>query len=155
MKSSAITLSLLMTFATTALAHTHLQGSVPADKSRVAAPAAIELNFSEAARVTALTLQKGSEEPVALKGLPAKAAAQVSVPVTQLSAGDYVVTWRVVGDDGHVMSGKFGFTVDPAAHAAAAKPPMHEGMKMGDQGHMDHMKSGEGKKADAADPHQH
>jgi len=155
MRVSAITLALLLTVGVTAQAHTHLEGSVPADKSRVSAPAAIELRFSEAARVTALTLQKGTEAPVALKALPTKAAAQVSVPVSQLAAGGYVVNWRVVGDDGHVMSGNFSFTVDPAAPAAAAKAPMHEGMKMGDHDHMDHMKPGEDKKAGAADPHQH
>jgi len=137
MRFSAIAMPLLMTMAVTAQAHTHLEGSVPADKSRVAAPAAIELHFSGAARVTALTLQKGSEEPVALKSLPTKAAADVSVPVSRLAAGDYVVNWRVVGDDGHVMSGKFGFTVDPAAPAATAEAPMQEGIKMGDHAHMD------------------
>ena len=151
MRVSAITLALFLTVGVTAQAHTHLEGSVPADKSRVPAPAAIELRFSEAARVTALTLQKGTEAPVALKGLPTKAAALVSVPVSQLAAGGYVLNWRVVGDDGHVMSGNFSFTVDPAA----AKAPVHEGMKLGDHDHMDHMKPGEDKKAGAADPHQH
>ena len=155
MRISAITVSLLMAVAINAQAHTHLAGSVPADKSRVAAPAAIELTFSEAARVTALTLQKGSEEPVALKPLPSKAEAHLSVPVSGLAAGDYVVNWRVVGEDGHVMSGKFGFTVDPAAPAAAAKPSMHDGMKMNDQNHMDHMKTETDKKPGGADQHQH
>jgi methionine-rich copper-binding protein CopC len=140
----------------TAQAHTHLEGSVPADKSRVKAPAAIELHFSEAAKLTALKLQKGKEAEQPIKALPAKAAANVSVPVPALSEGDYVVSWRVVGDDGHVMSGKFAFTVDPSAPAAATKPAMHDGMKMDDHDRMDHMKATDGKKAaGAGDPHQH
>ena len=147
MRFPAITLITLMTLAATAQAHTHLEGSVPADKSRVAAPAAIVLNFSEATRVTALTLQKNNGEPVALANLPAKATAHVSVPVAELAAGDYVVNWRVVGEDGHVMSGKFGFTVDPAAPVAAAKANGHE--------HMDHMKTDTDKKPVGADQHQH
>jgi copper resistance protein C len=96
-------------------AHTHLESSVPADKSTVATPRVIELQFSEAARVTALTVQKGESVAKNLGPLPAKAANHVSVPVTALTAGSYTATWRVVGEDGHVMSGKFQFTVDPAA----------------------------------------
>lgn len=156
MRFRAFTLSLLMTAAAaTAQAHTHLEGSVPADKSRVKAPAAIELHFSEAAKLTALTLQKGKEAEQPIKPLPAKAAADISVPVSALAPGDYVVSWRVAGDDGHVMSGKFGFTVDPAAPAAAAKPSMHEGMKMDDHDHMEHMKSGEKKATGTEDQHKH
>jgi methionine-rich copper-binding protein CopC len=107
--------------ATLAQAHTNLESSVPADNSKLAAPAAIELHFSEAARVTALTLQQGTAAAKPLKPLPAKAAQHVSVPVTGLTAGEYTVNWRVAGEDGHVMSGKFSFTVDVSA-PAAAKP---------------------------------
>ncbi len=102
---------------TAAFPHTALVGSLPTDKSRVRAPAAIELHFSEAARVTALTMQKGKDAAVDIKPLPAKAAKDVSVPAPALTAGDYVVNWRAASDDGHVVSGKFGFTVDPAAPA--------------------------------------
>ena len=71
----------------------------------------------EVARATALTLQQGAATTKNLT-LPAKAAKDLSVPVSGLTAGDYTVNWRVVGEDGHVMSGKFSFTVDPAAPAA-------------------------------------
>jgi len=149
MKLRLLTLSALMAVAAAAQAHTHLEASVPADKSRVQAPGAIELHFSEAARLTSLTLQKGKEAAQPLKPLPSKAAAKLSVPVEALSAGEYVVNWRVAGDDGHVMTGKFAFTVDPAA-----KPAMHDGMKMGDHAHMDHMKS-ETPQAGSQDEHKH
>jgi len=157
MRFRTLSLSLLMlAAAATAQAHTHLERSIPADKSRVQAPAAIEMHFSEVAKLTALTLQKGKEAAQPIKPLPAKATAEVSVPVPTLAPGDYVVSWRVVGDDGHVMSGNFGFTVDPAAPAASAKPSIHEGMKMDDHGHMDHMKSTEEKKSvGTEDQHKH
>jgi len=108
---------------TAAFAHTALRSSAPADKSRVRAPAAIELHFSEAARITALTVQKGKEAAVAIKPLPDKAAKDISVPAPMLAAGDYVVDWRAASEDGHVMSGKFGFTVDPAAPAQKSAAP--------------------------------
>jgi copper resistance protein C len=147
MKIRTLTLAMLMAVAAGAQAHTHLEGSVPADKSRVKTPAVIELHFSEAAKLTALTLQKGAEAAQPIKSLPAKAAADLSVPIPALAPGDYVVNWRVAGDDGHVMSGKFAFTVDPAA-PAATKPAMHDG----DHDHMDHMKPNA---AGPVDQHKH
>jgi methionine-rich copper-binding protein CopC len=160
MKIRAVIAASLLVVAVTAHAHTHLEGSTPADKSRVAAPKAIELHFSAAARLTALSLQQGSAAAKSLAPLPAKATKDVSIALPALGAGDYVVTWRVAGDDGHVMSGKFGFTVDPAAAPAAAKSPMampmHDHEKM--EGHMDeHMKNmGDARKTDApADKHEH
>ena len=74
------------------------------------------LNFSEAARVTALSIQKGSEPEQKLKPLPTIATAQISVPLPQLTPGTYSVSWRVVSDDGHVMSGALHFTL-AADHA--------------------------------------
>jgi len=108
-------MSLALIASATAVAHTHLESSVPADKSRVKAPTAIKLHFSEAAKLTALTLQKGKEAAVAVKPLPAAMAADISVPLPALADGEYVANWRVASDDGHVMSGKFAFTVDAAA----------------------------------------
>jgi methionine-rich copper-binding protein CopC len=105
---------------TAAQAHAHLEASTPADKSRVAAPAAVELKFNEDVKLTALTLQHGEEAAVPLKPLPGRAGATLSVPLPMLAAGDYVVAWRVAGDDGHVMSGKLAFTVDPAAKPATS-----------------------------------
>ncbi|MEO8315321.1 MAG: copper resistance protein CopC [Pseudomonadota bacterium] len=150
-------------FATTALAHTHLESSVPKDKSKVAAPQMIELHFSEAARVTSLTLKQGTAAAKKL-AVPTKQAKDVSVPVSGLTKGDYKVTWRVAGEDGHVMSGSFGFAVDPAAPAAATKAGMQMPMPMHDhalmQGHTEeHMKPATGavekKPAAPVDNHQH
>lgn len=115
MNRTLIMMGSMLLAATTAQAHTHLHSSVPANQSRVAPPAAIELHFSEAARVTSLTLQQAGAAPRNLAPLPAVAAKVVSVPVSGMTAGSYTVTWRVAGEDGHVMSGKFQFTVDPAA----------------------------------------
>jgi methionine-rich copper-binding protein CopC len=113
--------TLLVLAAGTAHAHTHLQSSLPADRSTVASPREVTLHFSAAARLTALTLQRGGEAPLNL-AVPAKSARDFSVPVSAVSAGSYKVTWRAAGEDGHVMSGSFSFTVDPAAPASSPKP---------------------------------
>ena len=128
MKTSiAFATTALLAFAAVAQAHTHLKGSTPAEGSTiVAAPANIVLKFSEAARVTALTVQKDGEAEQKLSSLPTTPAEQVTVPSPKLAPGKYVVTWRVVSDDGHVMAGKLHFTLDPTAKPMAGKAPDHD-----------------------------
>jgi hypothetical protein len=113
--------SLLIT--TLAQAHTHLEKAMPADGSVLnAPPSEIMLHFSAAARVTALTIQKDGGDKQKLEPLPAKAAPMVSVPVSNLSAGKYVVSYRVVSEDNHVMSGDIHFTVSPGAASSTPAP---------------------------------
>jgi methionine-rich copper-binding protein CopC len=110
-----------------AQAHTHLKEAQPADGSVLNAPPAnIVLKFSEAARLTALTLQKDSGPEEKLAPLPTAAAAEASVPAGKLAPGKYVVSYRVVSDDNHIMSGKIHFTVDPSATPSAGKAPAHD-----------------------------
>jgi methionine-rich copper-binding protein CopC len=110
-----------------AQAHTHLKAAQPAEGSVLTAPPAnIVLTFSEAARLTALTLQKdgGAEEKLA--PLPTAAAAEASVPAGKLAPGKYVLSYRVVSADNHIMAGKIHFTLDPSATPSAGKAPAHD-----------------------------
>ena len=114
----------LATFGVTASAHAHLQKASPADGSVVTmSPSRIVLDFSEAARLTAASIQKGDEPRQSLNSLPAAAARQISVPLPQLTPASYSVTWRVVSEDGHVMSGMLRFTLAP--DRAADHPAQH------------------------------
>jgi methionine-rich copper-binding protein CopC len=47
--------------------------------------------------------------------LPTTAAQQVTVPLPPLTPGAYLVAWRVISDDGHVMAGVLHFTLSAAA----------------------------------------
>jgi methionine-rich copper-binding protein CopC len=117
----------LLALTAVAQAHTHLKESTPADKSVVnAAPANVMLKFSEAAKITALTLHKDGGADEKLTASPASAAAQFTAALPQLSPGKYTVNWRVVSDDGHIMSGQLSFTFDPHATPSAGKAPAHE-----------------------------
>ena len=90
----------LVTSAVTASAHAHLQKSSPADNSVITtSPSVLVLNFSEAARLTALSIQKGSESQQKLKLLPATAAQQISVPLPQLTPGTYSALHRLQTDE--------------------------------------------------------
>ena len=125
--SSILVTAALLALAATAQAHTHLKEATPADKSVVnAAPANVVLKFSEAAKVTALTLHKDGEADQKLTASPATASEQVTAALPNLSPGKYSVDWRVVSDDGHIMSGKLSFTFDPKATPSAGKAPDHE-----------------------------
>jgi methionine-rich copper-binding protein CopC len=128
MKTSIWLATAALVLATTgADAHSHLKGSVPGDGSVVnAAPASIVLKFSEAAKLTALTLQKDGGAEQKLAPLPSAAAAEISVPAPKLEPGKYVVSYRVVSDDNHIMSGKLEFTLDPKATPSAGKEPHHD-----------------------------
>jgi methionine-rich copper-binding protein CopC len=123
---SLVTAALLL-FAAAAQAHSHLESSTPAEGSTVStSPPAVELNFSEAVRVTALSIQKGDEKKQPLAPLPDKPAEKITVSLPALAPGIYVVNYRAVSDDNHVMSGILHFTV-------GASQPM-------DQSKMDHSK---------------
>jgi copper resistance protein C len=93
-------------------AHAHLQAASPADQSVLsAAPTQLVLHFSEAARLTALAIGKTSEPPRKLPLPAGDPAAQIVVPLPALSPGQYVVSWRAVGADGHVVPGQIHFTL--------------------------------------------
>lgn len=108
-------------FAGTALAHTKLMSSVPAGGSTVASPPAeFVLTFSEAARFTALTVQKDGGPELKITALPTSAATALKVAAPRLENGHYTLTWRVAGNDGHVMNGKVTFTVGGSSTPGSA-----------------------------------
>src|SRR5262245_58761125 len=114
----------LIALASVAQAHTHLKEAMPAEGSTVkGSPDHIMLTFSEAAKLTALTIQKDGGEEQKLTPLPATASDHVMVPAPKLAPGKYTVSYRVVSDDNHIMSGKLHFTVaEGTAADSAAKP---------------------------------
>ena len=101
----------LAALAPVAMAHAHLKEAMPAEGSTVKAPESIMLTFSEPAKLTAISIQKEGDKEQKLALPSADAAAHVMVPAPKLAPGKYTVNYRVVSDDGHVMSGALHFTV--------------------------------------------
>ncbi|MEJ8280352.1 copper resistance CopC family protein [Pseudonocardia spirodelae] len=109
-----------------AWAHTELESSSPAADARVAtAPTTVTLTFSEAvpaatARVT-VTGPGGTDYAA---GPATGDEGTLTVPLRPLgAAGGYTITYRVVSDDGHPVSGTVPFTLTaPGPGAAAATP---------------------------------
>lgn len=107
-------LGLLFTLASQA--HTALEASKPAADASVPAPTAIELTFAGAVRLTALSLADAAGAHKHLDAVPAEIASKFNVAVHEpLVPGEYLVVWRAVGADTHIVSGEFKFTV-AAAH---------------------------------------
>jgi copper resistance protein C len=105
--------ALLLSFAVvcTALAHTPLQSTEPKNGATITqSPSEIKLHFKDAVTVTAVTLQeeKGAKQEFKLMPVPAK---DIALPVAMLVDGRYTVSLRALGDDGHIMTGKFTFTL--------------------------------------------
>jgi methionine-rich copper-binding protein CopC len=93
-------------------AHAHLQQSTPVDGSTLSsAPGSLVLRFSEAARLTALWIQRSGGTRQRVTPLPDKPQATISVTMPQLEPGSYLVSFRVLSDDGHVVPGQIHFTL--------------------------------------------
>jgi copper transport protein len=108
---TALALALALTIP--AQAHTHLLRATPAEGSVLSsAPRQLQLTFSEAAILTALSIQRlGAAAPLRLPPPSLQSAASHSVELPPLSAGDYVVKWRALSSDHHLASGTLRFSV--------------------------------------------
>jgi hypothetical protein len=94
-----------------ALAHAQLTDSSPVDGSQLLdGPTALVLSFSEAVQLTALTIQRNGGTAQRLVP-PEQVAARISVPLPKLAAGAYVLRWRTLGSDGHVVPGQIRFSI--------------------------------------------
>jgi len=100
--------------------HLKLVRSFPAsDTVLVTSPEKITIELSEAVELTGakLTLAKQGGAPIALGALRREPSApkvlRADVPTT-LTSGGYVVSWRTMSKDGHVVKGTFGFRVGAA-----------------------------------------
>ena len=103
--------AVLAVWAACAQGHAHLLSAVPADNSRISsAPATLVLRFSEAARLTALWIARDGAPRQKLPA-PQQSQAQLSVPLPALAPGHYIISWRALSDDGHVVPGEVRFTL--------------------------------------------
>lgn len=112
-RNISILLAVTTLAAGSALAHTELATTVPANGAMIAeAPENVQLTFSEPVRLTALSIQKDGERKQSLGPLPSETIEEFSValPAT-IDDGHYVVTWRALSEDTHVMNGEFMFAI--------------------------------------------
>ncbi|ONI71306.1 hypothetical protein ALI144C_50555 [Actinosynnema sp. ALI-1.44] len=115
--------TVLLSTAVPAFAHTELKGSNPAKGAALpAAPAQIQLTFSEAVQVEpgAVSVAGPGGEQWTV-GQVTVAAQVVTAPVTPVGpAGQYTISYRVISADGDPVSGKVPFTLTAAVPAPTA-----------------------------------
>lgn len=106
--------------AQTVFAHAELVASSPADCAMLTmAPDNVTLNFSEPVRLTALSVQKEGAAKQSLGPLPAETSQQFTVAAPALGNGHYMVSWRALSEDTHVMTGELMFVVGAAGEHGA------------------------------------
>ncbi|RPI59538.1 MAG: copper resistance protein CopC [Lysobacterales bacterium] len=121
MKISIVVIALVVLLPSLAHGHAQLASSMPADQASLPSPPKeLTLNFSEAVRLTALTVARDGERPRPVGSLPAGMTKDFSVAAPSLAAGHYSVSWRALAADSHVMTGTFTFTVGAASSPAGS-----------------------------------
>lgn len=121
----------------TAMAHLGLSRSAPAEGARLpVAPRSLRLEFTEGVERTLARVRLlgpgGSEVRLSSLRQPADSMQVVVADVLDgLAAGEYAIEWRVVGADGHPVSGTIRFVVTGSSGTedsaqvppSAASPP--------------------------------
>ncbi|MEZ5491605.1 MAG: copper resistance protein CopC [Gammaproteobacteria bacterium] len=107
----------LFGFLSTVQAHTGLKESHPADGAVMrAAPEQIRLQFTAAVNLVRFTVTDQTGSAIDLGFRPQSSTTDdYLLPVAHLGAGTYTVGWAAIGEDGHTVTGEFGFSVDPNA----------------------------------------
>lgn len=100
-----------------ARAHSFLVEATPSSKDHVAtAPKTVKLRFGGGVepKYSKLTIEDASGKVLGegANGVPDKPR-ELSMDAPELAAGKYVVRYRVLSTDGHIVEGSYEFTVDP------------------------------------------
>ena len=112
----------LLCIAPTAHAHAMLVDSQPGDSAVIdRAPAEITLRFDEPVTPLVLKVFDSAGRDVAAGAELQSRGGALRKAVSNLPAGSYIVSWRVVSADAHPIAGAFVFTI---GNPAGAPPPM-------------------------------
>jgi copper resistance protein C len=138
---TALTVSVLFASSGTALAHNVLLNTDPADGTKVSAgPQQVRLSFDQPVRPGYDTVTVVGPGRTFWTDAPARiAGSDVVEPVHELGpAGVYVVSYRILSNDGHPVEGRVSFTLTqpgggtpvpaPANAASAPNQPNTGGM---------------------------
>jgi methionine-rich copper-binding protein CopC len=107
----AVTLGL---WATGAMAHSPLEGTIPENEATVAeVPTEVVLDFKGDIRLTRVTMTHADHDGVDLDlGEDSGFISDYAIPMPAMGSGTYVIDWRGLGDDGHALNGSFSFIVE-------------------------------------------
>ena len=100
-------------WATTAVAHSPLDGTTPANGSIVSEMLVeVLMDFKGDIRLTRVILTHAGSSAVNMElGEQKTFTQEFTLPMQDMGPGTYVVEWRGLGADGHALNGTFSFTV--------------------------------------------
>ena len=105
--------TVLLVGAGLAAAHSKMDETMPADGATLdVVPQELVLRFEQAIRLVTVKIIHADEHSEPLKlDEQAGFGTEFKLPMTSMGTGRYEVEWRGLGEDGHVMTGRFGFDV--------------------------------------------
>jgi len=109
----------LVLISSTAMAHTGLKVSNPADGAVInQAPDELHLTFTAAVALVRLSVTDAAGKQLALDFKPSTdRGTEYHIPMPAMQMGNLKVEWAVIGEDGHTVTNTFSYTVDPASSA--------------------------------------
>ncbi len=109
--------ALLLVLATAAFAHLKVSNTSPEDGATLSGPVrTLRVWFNQEPDVPLSKLElEGPAGPMKVEGLHTMGEKDLMARVTgRMPDGSYTARWRTAGDDGHVLTGEWSFTIDRA-----------------------------------------
>ncbi len=108
------TFALAMFLATSAVAHSPLRSTTPENAAVLTeVPAEISMEFTNDIRLARVDMTHDDHPTVTLElGGQTSFATGFVLPMDDMGDGTYLIEWRGLGADGHVMQGQFSFSVE-------------------------------------------
>lgn len=124
-KIIAAMLFLMLAMPFTAQAHTALTSSNPSQGEQLAeTPKELELVFGTVIEEGSTMTLKGPEMDVAIEDILIAENVMKGSITDGLENGQYIISWKIIGEDGHPIDGELVFSVNaPASEEAAAPSP--------------------------------
>ncbi|MBB5046355.1 copper transport protein [Rhodopseudomonas rhenobacensis] len=102
-----------------ALAHASLVSSDPvADAVLAVAPATLTLTFSDEVSPLVVRIIGSDGRAIEFGNIARRGPTLILTPPQPLQGGSYLLSWRVMSEDGHPVGGSFGFSIGAGAVAA-------------------------------------
>ena len=112
MKSVLLSICLLFTATTLALSHSVVTKSSPNDGARLrVAPKHLDVSFSKPTRVVKASLTHNDGDPLKLTLSTKEPTELIRFSPAPTAAGDYIIKWRALSEDGHTLKGSLQFSI--------------------------------------------
>jgi len=112
MKSILLSICLLFTATTLSLSHSVVTNSNPENGARLqVAPKHLDVSFSKPTRVVKASLTHNQSTPLKLTLSTKEPTKLIRFSPAPTAAGDYIIKWRALSEDGHALKGSLQFSI--------------------------------------------